>query len=152
MANAVNRYQPQTMTRLPDLIDRLFQESFVMPSAFDRTNSGTSRPTFGVNLYETGDTYVLQAALPGLKTDGVDIQVVGRDLTIKGSTWSTAPENAQWLWRGIGAGEFQESFTLPVEIESDRVQATYENGILSIELPKAEHLRPKNIKVEVKNS
>ena len=153
MANSVSRYQPQTgLTRLPDMMDRLLRESFVLPGAFESWTGGSARPTLPVNLFEAGDGYVLQAALPGLKTDTVDIQVVGRQITIKGQFEIHAPENANWLWRGIGSGEFQESYSLPVEVESDKVEAGYENGILSITLPKAEHLRPKNIKVSVKSS
>lgn len=151
--NSVNRYQPQTgMTRLPDLMDRLFQESFVLPTVLDRWSGGTARPTLPVNLYEAGDGYVLQAALPGFQADSADIQVIGREVTIKGTFSTSAPENANWIWRGIGSGEFQETYTLPVEVESDKVEAAYENGILSVTLPKAEHLRPKNIKVSVKGS
>ncbi|GAC1515058.1 MAG: hypothetical protein NVS2B16_22810 [Chloroflexota bacterium] len=148
--NNVSRYQPQSgMTRLPDLMDRLFQESFVLPTVLDRWNGGNGRSALPVNLYEAGDGYVLQAALPGLQADSTDIQVIGRDVTIKGSFATSVPENVNWIWRGIGGGEFQETYTLPVEVQSDKVEATYENGILALNLPKAEHLRPKSIKVSV---
>lgn len=150
MANTLTRYQPTGVTRLPEMIDRLFQESFVLPSMFDRGVNGTTSPSFPVNLIETAESYVMQAALPGLKTEELDIQVVGREVAIKGSFASWLPENGSWIWRGLPSGQFYESYTLPVDVESDATQATYENGILTITLPKAQHLRPKNIKVEVK--
>src|SRR5947209_19271564 len=78
MANTLTRYQPTGATRLPDVIDRLFQESFVLPSMFDRTFGGSAKPSLPVNLIETADSYVIQASLPVLNTDNLDIQVVGR--------------------------------------------------------------------------
>jgi len=150
MANTLTRYQPTGATRLPDVIDRLFQESFVLPSMFDRTFGGSAKPSLPVNLIETADSYVMQAALPGLKTDNLDIQVVGREVAIKGQIESWFPDNGSWVWRGLPSGEFFETYTLPVEVEGDQTQATYESGILTVTLPKAEHVRPKTIKVLVK--
>ena len=151
MATTLSRYQPQTAaTRLPDMVDRLFRESFVMPTFFDSVWGGTSRPSLPVNLYETGDGYTLQAALPGINPDNVEIQVVGRDLSIKGRFESWAPENARWIWQGMPNGEFFETYSLPVDVEGNKVEANYEHGILSISLPKAEHAKPKSIQVSVK--
>ena len=151
MATNITRYQPQTtpLTRLPDLVDRLFRESFVVPSFWDRSFfGGTSRAALPVNLFETPESYIMHCALPGLKPENLDIQVVGREVTIKGTYELNTPENGQWVWQGIPSGEFYESFTLPMEIESDKVQASYDHGILTLGLPKAEHLRPKSIKVQ----
>lgn len=146
MANAIAPFESRTgLTRLPDVIDRLFNESFVLPSIFDRS-MGTTRGMFPVNLVETPDAYVMQAALPGLKPEDVDIQVAGREVAIKGTFELTLPEGSL-LWRGIPTGEFYETYTLPVEVASDSVEATYEHGILWLTLPKAEHVRPKTIKV-----
>ena len=151
MATTLSRYQPQTTaTRLPDMVDRLFRESFVMPTFFDSLWGGTARPSLPVNLYETNEGYTLQAALPGINPDNVEIQVVGRDLSIKGRFESWSQDNVKWIWRGMPTGEFFESYTLPADVEGDKVQATYEHGILSITLPKAEHARPKSIQVSVK--
>lgn len=150
MANTVSRYQPQNgMSRLPDVMDRLFRESFVMPSLLDRSLSGSGRPSLPVNLFETGDGYVLNAALPGLDPEKIDLQVVGREVTIKGEFESIVPENSNWIWQGIPTGEFFETYTLPVEVQGDSTEASYERGILSLKLPKAEHLRPRSIKVNV---
>lgn len=152
MANTLTRYGngTNTVTRLPDLIDRLFQDSFVIPNVLDRSVGGTSRPSMPVNLFETTDGYVLHAALPGMVLDNLDIQVMGREVSIKGRVEVNTPENGSWLWRGIPAGEFYETFTLPVEVDGDKTEASYTSGILSITLPKAEHVRPKTIKVQAK--
>jgi HSP20 family protein len=150
MATNISRYQPQTtVTRLPDLVDRLFRESFVMPTLWDRTAGGMTRPMLPVNLFETADSYVFHASLPGVKPENLDIQVTGKELTIKGTFEVNTPENGNWLWQGIPTGQFYETFTLPAEIDSANIQASYDYGILSVVLPKAEHVKPKNIKVNV---
>src|ERR687886_11608 len=82
MANSVSRYQPQTsLTRLPDLVDRLFRESFVAPTFFDRSFGGSNRPVLPVNLFETPESYVMHLALPGMKPENLDIQVAGREVS-----------------------------------------------------------------------
>jgi HSP20 family protein len=147
MANTMTRYGQQNgVTRLPDLMDRLFRESVVMPGLFDgQLENG--RPSLPVNLFETGDSYILHAALPGLNPENVDIEVVGRKVSIKGKFEINTPEGGSWLWQGIPTGEFYETYTLPVEVDNTAVEAGYERGILSIMLPKAEHVKPKTIKV-----
>lgn len=146
--NTISRYQPQAgLTRLPDLMDRLFQESFVAPTVFGNLSGGTARPGMPVNLYETTDSYVLQVALPGINPDALDIQVMGREVSIKGHFEAQAPEKANWIWRGLPAGDFFETYSVPVEVEADKSQAAYEHGILSLTLPKADHVRPRNITV-----
>jgi HSP20 family protein len=153
MQNTVTRYQPQpTTTRLPDLVSRLFNESFVMPSLFDSTGfGGTARPSLPVNLYESTESYVLQAALPGLDAENLEIKVTGREIAIKGQFQSQIPENVSPIWQGIPTGQFYESYTLPADLDSEKVEATYEHGILWLTLPKAEHMRPKQVKVSVKS-
>lgn len=148
MASNVSQYQPRTsLTRLPDLMNQLFNESFVLPSFYNGNVGGSSRPTLPVNLFETPDGYVLQAALPGAHPEAFDIQVTGREVSIKGKTEVAAPNGGNCIWQGIGSGEFYETYTLPVDVEGEKVEASFEYGILTLRLPKAEHLRPKNIKV-----
>jgi HSP20 family protein len=150
MANTMTRYGQQNgVTRLPDLMDRLFRESFVMPGFIDSQFEG-SRPALPVNLFETKDSFVFHAALPGLNPENVDIQVVGRKVSIKGKFEINTPEGGSWVWQGIPTGEFYETYTLPVDVDGNSVEAGYERGILSIVLPKAEHVKPKTIKVAVK--
>jgi HSP20 family protein len=144
----MTRYEPQTtLARLPDLVDRLFQESFVMPSFFDRTWSKSAWP---VNLFETPESYIMHVAIPGLTPDHLNVQVVGREVSIQGKIELSTPEKGNWIWQGIPAGEFSQTFTLPVEVDGDGVEATYDYGILTLGLPKAAHLRPKNIEIKIK--
>jgi HSP20 family protein len=105
--------------------------------------------TLPVNLFETSDSYVMHVALPGINPDKLDIQVKGRDVTIKGNFEINTPENGTWIWQGIPTGEFFESYTLPLEVQGDSVQASYDFGILTLGLPKAEQHRTKSIKMQV---
>lgn len=147
--NTISRYQPQQgLTRLPDLVDRLFQESFVRPTVLDSLAGGTAYPTAPVNLYETADSYMLQMALPGIDTDTLDIQVMDRQVSVKGRFEIPTPEQqGAWIWRGLSDRDFFESYTLPVQVEADKTEATYDHGILTLTLPKADHARPKSVKV-----
>lgn len=138
-------------TPLPEAVNRLFNESFLLPTFWDRTASGAVQmPSLPVNLFETRDGYIMQAALPGLNAETVDIQVVGREVSLKGSFLTDiSGQEGSWVWRGIPRGDFYETYTLPTEVQGESVEATYQNGILTLNLPKAEHLRPRQIKVSV---
>jgi HSP20 family protein len=150
MADTMTRYeQSNGTTGLPDLVDRFIRESLGTPALIERASS-SFLPSFPVNLFETKDAYVMHAALPGLDVENVEVQVMGRKVTVHGKFEITTPEGGQWLWQGIPTGEFSESFTLPLESDSTRTEATYERGILSVVLPKAEHAKPATIKVTAK--
>src|SRR5947209_10473356 len=86
MEGTVNRYQPRNgATRLPDLVNRLFNESFVIPSLLENaTVSGSSYPSLPVSLFETPDSYIMRAALPDIDAENVEIKVTGREVTLKG--------------------------------------------------------------------
>jgi HSP20 family protein len=143
MINSPVRYQPNAgFTRLPDMIDQLFRESFVAPTRFERFFDKRL-----CNLLETPTTYVMQLALPGVVFDKLHVNVVGRQLTI--NAWIAVPkiEDATYLWNGLFEEEFTEVFTLPMEVVGEKALATYEYGILNITLPKVEYALPKEIKV-----
>lgn len=138
------RFEPtKSLTRLPDLIDRLLQESFVVPTQFDRLVDGRRN----CNLLETEGSFVVQLILPGVERKSIQILVVSQTLTIKAIRSVPTVENATYLWRGLTNDEFIEVFTLPTEVESDRADASYEDGILVITLPKVEYAKPKVIAV-----
>lgn len=150
MASTMTRYtQPSVSGRTPSLIDRFFSDNFPAALWLDRSYGGTAQPTLPVNLFETGDSYVMHLALPGLQPEGIDIQVTGREVAVRGKFELNTPENGTWLWQGIPSGDFYETFTLPVDIDRNGVQASYDYGILTIGLPKADHVKPKSIKVQV---
>ena len=144
MINLPSRYDTTTpFARLPDLIDKLFRESFIAPAAFDRFFDGVRIS----NLLETKDAFIVQLVLPGVDPEKIQIQVVDRQLLIKASCEVPTVENATYLYHGLHSDDFSEVFTLPTEVLGDQAKATYERGILLVTLPKAEYAKPKVIEV-----
>ena len=100
----------------------------------------------GTNFWETNESYVLQIALPGMKADSIEVRVEQNVLTCKGQPAVQAPANATALWQSFG-GQTSYRIQLPAEVESGQAQATYQDGVLTITLPKASHARTHSIKV-----
>ncbi len=146
MANTITRYTRPNMVPTRSLIDQLLEGSFFAPAAMDRWMNQT--PTQPANLIETNEAYVVQAALPGLDADKLEINVAQRDLTIKGTYEFENVENGSYIWQGLPSGEFTQTFTLPGEVTGDGAEATYTNGVLSVNIPKAQHARVKSIQVK----
>ena len=103
---------------------------------------------FALDLYETDDALVVKGALPGVRPDEVDISVTGDVLTIKGETKSEEEtKNGSYHRRELRYGTFARSIPLSTRVNHGKAEATFENGILTITLPKAEEVKPKSIKI-----
>ena len=101
-----------------------------------------------INLTEDKDNYYVRAELPGVKGDELDIQVTGQNLAISGERKIAAEEEgARYHRREREAGTFSRMIGLPGEVDTDRVEAKLENGILNIVISKAEVAKPKQISV-----
>jgi HSP20 family protein len=101
-----------------------------------------------INLTEDKDKYYVRAELPGVKGDELDIQVTGNNLAISGERKiATEEESARYHRREREAGTFSRMIGLPGEINSDKVEADLDNGILTIVISKAEIAKPKQITV-----
>lgn len=104
-----------------------------------------------INVYETPERYTVQALAPGLDPASLHVAVAGNQVTISG-TKPGLPEtvDADHCHRvERRSAKFQRSLTLPGEVDRDTVRADYEDGILSIALPKAASARPRTIEVQV---
>ncbi len=103
---------------------------------------------FPLDISETDEAFEVEAALPGVKPEDVEIQVHGDTVTIKGNAKEEAEEKGKdWLRRERRYGVFARSFTLPTDIDAEKASANFENGLLKLRLPKSEAARPKTIKV-----
>jgi len=105
------------------------------------------RYTLSVDIREQEDAYVLQALVPGLKADDLNIQVLEDLVTIEGefkADWN------EFLVRELPHGSFRRSLRLPTVLEAEKAQAKISDGVLTLTLPKAESARPKTIKIAVK--
>lgn len=116
-----------------------------------RLNGGIwSRPTTfpALNIWEDGDVLRAEAEIPGVSNEDIEVYAVGDQLTIKGSRKPRAGENLAYHRRERGTGEFTRSITLPVDVDTDKVNASLNNGVLTVTLPKAEAAKPKRITVK----
>ena len=149
MANLI-RWDPfRDVVSLRDAMDRRFEESFVRPSGELPTLAGREQ-TLALDVYETDDSLVVEASLPGLNPDEVDISIVGNSLTIKGEheEQQEKKEEGKYYCRERRYGAFQRSVGLPVEVNADKAEATFEYGVLKLTLPKAEAVKPRKITVK----
>ncbi|NOY70085.1 MAG: Hsp20/alpha crystallin family protein [Deltaproteobacteria bacterium] len=100
-----------------------------------------------INLTENKNNYFIRAELPGVSAEELDIQSTDRNIAITGHRETPADESAGYHRREREFGRFSRAFTLPGEIERDKIDATLKNGILTITIPKAEEAKPKQIKI-----
>ena len=102
-----------------------------------------------INIYNDGETYIVRAELPGVSPDNLDLEVTGDTLTLRGERKSEElPEGASYHRRERDTGQFRRSFSLPDRIDSSKVVAKADNGILEIRLPHAESAKRRRIEVK----
>lgn len=149
MTNLV-RWEPfRDLMSLREAMDRLFEESFVRPRTGWLAPAGVE--ALAVDMYETPDAIVVKSAVPGIKPEELDISITGDTLTIKGETKTEEEvKEANYLRRERRYGAFSRSLTIPVPVVADKAEAEFENGVLTLKLPKAEEVKPKAIKVQTK--
>ena len=144
----LTRWEPvREMMTLREAMDRLFDDAFTRPISL--RDGGWTSPA--VDMYQSDDEVVVRAALPGFKADEVQINVTGDVLTLRGETkHEEEKKDKAWHIREHRWGSFERSIALPTEVTADKAVADFENGILTITLPKAEEVKPKTISVKAK--
>jgi len=129
-------------------MDRLFEDSFVRLSRLWPTLGEWQLP---IDMYQTENEVVVKAAVPGFKPEEIDISITGDTLTIKGEhKEGNQVKEEDYFYRECRFGAFSRSLTIPVKVKTDKAEAVFENGMLTLTLPKAEEVKPKQIKVKVK--
>jgi HSP20 family protein len=143
----ITRFTPMTdFVTLREAMDRLFEDSFIRPTTWTGLPAG--QIAVPVDLWETNDAYHMRADLPGMTPDTIDINVTADTVSFAGeSKAETDVTNEGWLRQERRIGKFQRSFTLPVQIDPNKVQANFEHGVLDLVLPKADQVKPRSIKV-----
>ena len=150
MARSVVRWEPmRDLVTLRDAMDRLFEESFVQPWGLSlASGEGLALP---VDIYETDDAVVVEASVPGMKAEDVDISITGDTLTIKGETkFEEKVEKENYIRQERRFGAFCRAIALPEGLDKDKAEADFADGVLNISFPKAEEVKPKSIKVQVR--
>ncbi len=102
-----------------------------------------------VNIWEDQDALYLEAELPGVTQNDLEIYVTGgNQLTLKGQRQVNLPEKGVWHRQERGVGNFSRTLTLPFPVDNDKVEAHFENGVLRIQLAKQEAAKPRKIQVK----
>ncbi len=145
---AVLRLNPiREMISLREAMDRLLEESMVRSSAPWRPGTADEPLRLPVDVYTTPEEIVVVASLPGLLPEEVDITIEGDTLTIRGQL--RAPlGNVEYLFQERPYGPFARSLTLNVPVDVENAEALFENGVLTLTLPKIEAVKPKAIKIK----
>jgi HSP20 family protein len=148
MAN-ITRYDPLgEMVSLRSAMDRLFEDSFVNPLTWRTIGAGNESLTPPIDVHETPDEIVVTAVLPGMKADDVEITMTGQTLTMRGEFKADDKiEKDQYLYRERRFGSFSRTLQLPVRVEGDRAQADFTDGVLRLSIPKAEEVKPRQIRI-----
>ena len=129
-------------------INRLFDRFLGRPQS---NGGGRERQTWVpvVDMYETNDDLIVDVELPGVREKDVSLSITGDVLTVKGERELPELGDNNYVQMERVYGKFQRSLRLPMPVQSDRVSATYRDGVLEVRLPKAEEVRPKEIKIDV---
>jgi HSP20 family protein len=147
MAN-ITRYNPYgELVTLRDAMGRLFEDSFVSPLTWRQLDGEMLNPA--IDVHQTADEIIVSASLPGLKAEDVDITITGQTLSIRGEFKADEKvERDAYLYRERRYGTFHRQVELPVRVQGDAATATFEDGILTLKVPKAEEVKPRQIKVK----
>lgn len=131
---------------LREAMNSLLEDSFVRPSP---STNGWSR-TVPVDIWQTEDELFVRAVVPGVRPEDLSISVLNGMVTLKGEHKAyDAPAGATCLRQEIGYGSWERSFELPFSVQSDKAEAHFEHGILTVRLPKAEEAKARQIKINV---
>jgi HSP20 family protein len=127
---------------LRQMMDRLMEDAVVMP----RQGAAGGGPS--VDVYEEGDNLVVEAQLPGLKPDAIDVSVENGILSISGQTEAEEERKERnYLLREKRSGRFARSLQLPPTYTADPSEATFEHGVLRLVFPKSEAAKPRRIQI-----
>ncbi len=145
---AIERWDPfREVVSLRDAMNSLLQESFVRPGASGGAVGGNVS-ALPLDVAETEDEYVVRASLPGVKPEDVDISVTGDSLTITGKTQDEKRDEQEgYLYQEIRRGTFTRTVALPADLKVEAASAQFENGMLTLTIPKAEQAKPRQIKI-----
>jgi HSP20 family protein len=130
---------------LRQAMDRLFDDDF---RPFGWANGSLSTPALPLDVTTDADALTVEAALPGIKPEDVEITVENGTVSISGKTAEErSSDEGSYLVQEIRRGSFSRSLTLPQGLEPDKATATFEHGMLTLRIPKAEQVKPRQIRI-----
>jgi HSP20 family protein len=145
MANYITRWDPfREAVTLREAMDRLFEDSYVPARRQAEQREQVWR--LPLDAYITAEEIVIVANMPGVKPENVDITIEGDSLTIKGER--PAPiENVDYVLQERTYGKFQRTLNINIPVDANKAEAKFEDGLLTLVVPKAEAVKPKTIQV-----
>jgi HSP20 family protein len=146
------RDSAQDFVTLGSRINRMLNDVFANPD-WQYRDSAVSSWVPPVDVLEEKDSIRIMAELPGVKPEDVKISLEGNVLTIHGTKQQIAEEQTERVHRYERSyGAFERTFTLPATVDAANIKAGYENGVLTVTLPKVEQAKPRQIEVQVAKS
>ena len=141
----LTRYDPfREMLAIRNTMERLLDNAATSPSTLQPATLGLA-----LDVAESENEYMVKASLPGVSLNDLEITYTNNTLTIKGEVQEEQElEEARYHLRERNYGSFARSITLPAGVDSDKIEADYEAGVLTIRLPKAEEIKPKKITIK----
>ncbi len=118
-------------------MDRIFSDALRTPAAH----------AMPMDIYRTGETFVVSIDLPGVDPASVDVDVEDRTLTVRAERPAQSDENIQWLSHERPSGTFARQLTLGYGVASDQIEADYADGVLTLTIPVAEEAKPRKVAV-----
>jgi len=131
-------------------MNRLFDGFFGRPSQVGQVGGMERVWAPAVDMYETKDELVITAELPGLNEKDIHLSITGDMLTIRGERrWDQEVKQENHYRSERWFGKFERTLPLPIPVQAEKVKASYRDGVLTVTLPKAEEIKPKEIKIDV---
>jgi len=147
VAQAINRWEPGTGLTLRDAMNQLFEESFVRPFSRTGNGNGSGQHWLPVDLWETEDSFVVKAFVPGVPSDKLEITTQLNTVTIRAEQTADQAENVRYYLHERPIGTWVRSFELPAAIDANNIEAKLENGVLFLTLPKAPEAKPHRVQI-----
>ncbi len=147
--SSLMRWNPnRRMMSMAEAMERLFDEAFVIHG-----DSGMGMTGPNVDVAENDDNIVVKADMPGFKPENVDIRVEGNMLSLRGEyNEENEKKEGQYHVRERRQGTFQRTIPLPSDVDANKAKAEFDNGVLTLTLPKHESAKPKRINITAKRS
>jgi len=136
---------------LQHIVDGLYEQAFAPFTSSNPADGGsTGFQSLPVNVWETDEAYLATLMAPGLDEQTINITMHEDTLAIEGALAFEAPEGARAVvWQEFGPAKFRRSLRLGTAVDPSRVEAVFRNGLLLVTMPKAEHAKPRQIRVQV---
>ena len=144
--NSLTNWDPfRDLWNMRSMVDRMFE------NAMDRQTGGWQPVEWGLALdvTENEEEFTVKASVPGINSDDLEITFTDGTLTIKGETRGEKNvDEAHYHIRERRFGRFSRSISLPSNLDTDKIEASYDSGVLTLHLPKAEEMKPKRIEIK----